>query len=50
MPEDPSAVVKIKLKEDFYILEMNSFKVSKSYDNRMVAIFITAIIWSGEGG
>ena len=49
MPEDPSAVVKIKLKEEFYILEMNSFKVSKPYDKILVAIFITTIVWSGEG-
>ena len=55
MPEDSSAVINIKLKEDFYILEMNSFKVSKSYDKIVVAIFDTSIVnyfgvGRGEGG
>ena len=49
MPEDANAVVKIKLKEDFHILEINSCKVSKSYDKIMVAIFDTSVVWSGEG-
>ena len=49
MPEDSNAVVKIKLNEDFYIIENKSYKVSKSYDIIMVAIFITTIVWSEKG-
>ena len=49
VPENFSAVIKIKLKEDFYILKMNSFKVSKPYDKILVAIFITTIIGVGRG-
>ena len=49
MPEDSNAVVKIKLNEDFYIIEKKSYKVSKSYDIIMVAIFITTIVWSEKG-
>ena len=49
VPEDANAVVKIKLKEDFHILEINSCKVSKSYNKIMVAIFDTSVVWSGEG-
>ena len=49
VPEDSSAVVKIKLKENFYILDIYSYKGSKSYDKIMVAIFNTTIVWSGEG-
>ena len=44
VPEDANAVVKIKLKEDFFILEINSHKVSKSYDKKVVAIFDTSIV------
>ena len=42
-------VFKIKSKEDFHILEINSYKVSKSYDKIMVAIFYTTIVLSEEG-
>ena len=49
VPEDSDAVVKIKLNEDFYIIKNKSYKVSKSYDIIMVAIFITTIVWSEKG-